>query len=252
MRSQIAQIRVVPIFVTRTTADYSRVSSRFGLRSPGRSRYCVLHVCFTPSWERALRATVTDRGRATTTAVTGVSSRASSASREPALLLLLREHPAHGYDLLDRLPELTGEQRVEMGNLYRLFRALEEEGLVKSAWDDASPGPGETALCDHARRRAAARTLDRGPAALTGADRGLPRSLRTRKGGELMHHGVTDGHHGEASEGFISTARSRTGKSSSSACESYQRDLEQELVDIEDLIRHLRGNDQPQPSTSEG
>lgn len=54
---------------------------------------------------------------------------------EPALLLLLRERPAHGYDLLERLPELTGEARVEMGNLYRLLRALEEEGLVASKWD---------------------------------------------------------------------------------------------------------------------
>jgi DNA-binding PadR family transcriptional regulator len=54
---------------------------------------------------------------------------------EPALLLLLRERPSHGYDLLDRLPELTGEQRIEMGNLYRLLRALEEEGLVSSVWD---------------------------------------------------------------------------------------------------------------------
>jgi PadR family transcriptional regulator len=55
---------------------------------------------------------------------------------EPALLLLLRERPAHGYDLLERLPELTGEQRVEMGNLYRLLRALEDEGLVASTWAD--------------------------------------------------------------------------------------------------------------------
>jgi len=62
---------------------------------------------------------------------------------EPALLLLLRERPAHGYDLLERLPELTGEQRVEMGNLYRLLRALEEEGLVSSEWDDDSPGPAK-------------------------------------------------------------------------------------------------------------
>ncbi len=62
---------------------------------------------------------------------------------EPALLLLLRERPAHGYDLLERLPELTGEQRVEMGNLYRLLRALEEEGLVASEWDAASPGPAK-------------------------------------------------------------------------------------------------------------
>ncbi|HEY3463061.1 MAG TPA: PadR family transcriptional regulator [Gaiellaceae bacterium] len=61
---------------------------------------------------------------------------------EPALLLLLRERPAHGYDLLERLPELTGEARVEMGNLYRLLRALEEEGLVSSEWDDSS-GPAK-------------------------------------------------------------------------------------------------------------
>ena len=53
---------------------------------------------------------------------------------EPAILLLLRERPAHGYDLLERLPELTGESRVEMGNLYRLLRALEEEGVVSSEW----------------------------------------------------------------------------------------------------------------------
>src|SRR5581483_3571655 len=59
---------------------------------------------------------------------------------EPALLLLLRERPAHGYDLLERLPELTGEPRVEMGNLYRHLRALEEEGLVSSEWDGSSPG----------------------------------------------------------------------------------------------------------------
>ena len=55
---------------------------------------------------------------------------------EPALLLLLSERPAHGYDLLERLPELTGEQRVEMGNLYRLLRALEDEELVTSTWAD--------------------------------------------------------------------------------------------------------------------
>jgi PadR family transcriptional regulator len=62
---------------------------------------------------------------------------------EPALLLLLRERPAHGYDLLERLPELTGESRIEMGNLYRLLRGLEEEGLVSSEWDASSPGPAK-------------------------------------------------------------------------------------------------------------
>ena len=76
---------------------------------------------------------------------------------EPALLLLLRERPAHGYDLMERLPELTGEERVEMGNLYRLLRALEEEGLVSSAWDATSPGPAKR---QYALTETGARLLD--------------------------------------------------------------------------------------------
>jgi PadR family transcriptional regulator PadR len=60
---------------------------------------------------------------------------------EPSLLLLLRERPLHGYELLDRLPELGVEGRVDIGNLYRLLRALEQEGLVASEWRDDEPGP---------------------------------------------------------------------------------------------------------------
>jgi poly-beta-hydroxybutyrate-responsive repressor len=62
---------------------------------------------------------------------------------EPALLLLLWEQPSHGYELLERLPELTGSQPVEMGNLYRLLRGLEEEGIVSSEWDASAPGPAK-------------------------------------------------------------------------------------------------------------
>jgi PadR family transcriptional regulator, regulatory protein PadR len=61
---------------------------------------------------------------------------------EPAVLLLLRERPAHGYELLEQLPEVTGE-RVDMGNLYRFLRLLEAEGLVRSQWDDDAPGPSK-------------------------------------------------------------------------------------------------------------
>jgi PadR family transcriptional regulator PadR len=60
---------------------------------------------------------------------------------EPAVLLLLRERAAHGYELLEALPELTGEARVDMGNLYRVLRALEEDGLVRSEWQVDAPGP---------------------------------------------------------------------------------------------------------------
>lgn len=61
---------------------------------------------------------------------------------EPALLLLLRERPVHGYELLERLPEVAGEDaRIDVGNLYRILRALEEEGIVASEWSADLPGP---------------------------------------------------------------------------------------------------------------
>jgi poly-beta-hydroxybutyrate-responsive repressor len=60
---------------------------------------------------------------------------------EPAVLLLLRDKPAHGYELLEQLPELMPGDRADMGNLYRILRSLEREGLVASSWDDEAPGP---------------------------------------------------------------------------------------------------------------
>ena len=62
---------------------------------------------------------------------------------EPSLLLLLRERPVHGYELIERLPELGLEGRVDIGNLYRLLRALEDEGLVRSQWNADLPGPAK-------------------------------------------------------------------------------------------------------------
>ncbi len=60
-----------------------------------------------------------------------------------ALLLLLRERPAHGYDLLERLPSVLGDERIDVGNLYRVLRSLEEQGLVSSEWDESVPGPAK-------------------------------------------------------------------------------------------------------------
>src|SRR3954454_13611098 len=62
---------------------------------------------------------------------------------EPSLLLLLRERPLHGYELIERLPELAGAGRIDVGNLYRLLRSLEGEGLVSSAWSAELPGPAK-------------------------------------------------------------------------------------------------------------
>jgi PadR family transcriptional regulator PadR len=83
---------------------------------------------------------------------------------EPALLLLLRERPMHGYELIERLPEVAGEDvRVDVGNLYRILRGLEEEGVVTSEWSADLPGPAKRTyqLTD-----AGNRLLDRWAAAL--------------------------------------------------------------------------------------
>ena len=58
----------------------------------------------------------------------------------PCILLLLREAPAHGYDLLERLPAF-GFTRSDPGGLYRALRALEDGGLVKSSWESSDQGP---------------------------------------------------------------------------------------------------------------
>ena len=89
----------------------------------------------------------------------GVNARVERFS-EPAVLLLLRERPAHGYELLEQLGELIGESRVDMGNLYRAPPALEAEGLVTS--NVRSP-TGKRTLRAH---RAGAQLLDQWAVAL--------------------------------------------------------------------------------------
>ena len=57
----------------------------------------------------------------------------------PCLLLLLREQPSHGYELLERLRPFRIER--DPGGLYRALRALERDGFVRSAWEPSSAGP---------------------------------------------------------------------------------------------------------------
>ena len=50
----------------------------------------------------------------------------------------------HGYELLERVADLAGAERsVDAGNLYRVLRALEEEGIVRSEWNAELPGPAK-------------------------------------------------------------------------------------------------------------
>jgi len=58
----------------------------------------------------------------------------------PCLLLLLREHQAHGYELLERLRAL-GLSAHDPGGLYRALRGLERDGLVRSGWEPSQNGP---------------------------------------------------------------------------------------------------------------
>ncbi len=58
----------------------------------------------------------------------------------PRLLLKLAQKPSHGYELIEELSR-TANNPPDPGNLYRLLRSLEQEGLVCSTWDTQNPGP---------------------------------------------------------------------------------------------------------------
>jgi len=110
---------------------------------------------------------------------------------EPALLLLLREGETHGYELAEALAALAPDDDVDLGNLYRLLRSLEAEGLVVSRWRDDLPGRAKRtyALTDEGRAlldtwaEAMTRTRDTIAAFLTryaGTGRHEPGSTQTR------------------------------------------------------------------------
>jgi DNA-binding PadR family transcriptional regulator len=63
----------------------------------------------------------------------------------PAVLLLLLDGPAHGYDLLARLGDVFPRAGglPDSGSCYRVLRALEREGAVTSSWETAKAGPAK-------------------------------------------------------------------------------------------------------------
>ena len=104
----------------------------------------------------------------------------------PCLLLLLREQPAHGYELLERLQSL-GFAGDDPGGLYRTLRALERDGFVRSSWESSASGPDRRI---YELTRAGTEELHRRALTLAGArdvlDRFLSRyeefvALRTRE-----------------------------------------------------------------------
>ena len=61
---------------------------------------------------------------------------------EPGLLLLLKENPSHGYELLNKFNNLKiNEGIIDPGTIYRILRDMEKKGLVNSKWETERPGP---------------------------------------------------------------------------------------------------------------
>jgi poly-beta-hydroxybutyrate-responsive repressor len=63
----------------------------------------------------------------------------------PCLLLLLKEQPGYGYDLVTRLKKLGIDDDSAL--VYRALRALEEKHAVSSRWDRSSTGPARHVYC---------------------------------------------------------------------------------------------------------
>ena len=57
----------------------------------------------------------------------------------PSLLLLLKEQPGYGYDLVGRLRKLGVDD--DTATVYRALRTLEQEQAVSSDWQTSSTGP---------------------------------------------------------------------------------------------------------------
>jgi PadR family transcriptional regulator PadR len=60
---------------------------------------------------------------------------------QPRLLLQLVKKPAHGYELMEALSAAADDPAPDPGTLYRTLRALEEDELVRSAWETGESGP---------------------------------------------------------------------------------------------------------------
>ena len=64
-----------------------------------------------------------------------------AASMRPLVLTLLSEKEGYGYDLIQRIRDLSKEQlEWTDGTLYPVLHRLEKEGLVRAEWQKADTG----------------------------------------------------------------------------------------------------------------
>ncbi len=59
---------------------------------------------------------------------------------EPLVLAILRDGSAHGYDLAESLRAWVPDEQIDLGNLYRMLRSMENDGIVRSEWSESEPG----------------------------------------------------------------------------------------------------------------
>lgn len=61
----------------------------------------------------------------------------------PAILAVLAQESLHGYLILERLADaaMFRDQPPDPAGVYRILKAMEQEGLVTCAWDLQSSGP---------------------------------------------------------------------------------------------------------------
>lgn len=62
-------------------------------------------------------------------------------SMQPRILLLILQKPMYGYELLDSLAREGNPGAPDPGGLYRMLRAMEQEGLLSSSWETNEGGP---------------------------------------------------------------------------------------------------------------
>ena len=61
---------------------------------------------------------------------------------EAAILASLAGSTSHGYNLVDQIEALTSDLVCnDAGSMYRLLRAMEEDGMVSSSWQTPDAGP---------------------------------------------------------------------------------------------------------------
>lgn len=61
---------------------------------------------------------------------------------QPAILVMLKEAPSHGFQLISCLEEsrMVAGNTLDPAGLYRTLKKMEESGLLTSHWQAAPPG----------------------------------------------------------------------------------------------------------------